>query len=204
VGATAEDDELDARVADRAMIRDAVATYLRGVDRLDADLIDSTYHEDAVDERGRGGWAPGSPAVHLLAYLTEHCVSSYHLLGQQHITFPRGAVARCESYVVAHLVLRPGADGGPLRMVRRGLRYLDRFEDRGGWRVSRRRLVCDWETEGEDLRGDGATPSHLAARRDTGDPSYVWESDGALSGGSHPRTPEPAPTRTPRGPISDS
>ena len=35
-------------LAARAAIEDALLTYCRGVDRLDADLVRSAFHDDAV------------------------------------------------------------------------------------------------------------------------------------------------------------
>ena len=44
---------------DKQEITEVMNRYLRGLDRLDADLIASVYHEDATDDRGpevsRGG-----------------------------------------------------------------------------------------------------------------------------------------------------
>lgn len=133
---------------DRQAIRDALAEYCRGIDRVAPDLIRSAYHADSWDHHGPfagpgADFATGStPASHRAAPSN---VASHHLLGQSHIELA-GDVARCETYFWCTGLRATGQQDRRLYYL--AGRYLDRFERREErWRISVRRTVVDLSGE---------------------------------------------------------
>jgi hypothetical protein len=123
------------QMTDLENIRLAIATYCRGLDRLDGELMKCAYWPEAVDERFDGtAWeyVDSSIQVHENFRWTMHCVHN------QFIEFdPSGTTARGEVYVTAHL-----CSDSPATLNTFFGRYLDRYEKRSGgeWRIIRR--VC--------------------------------------------------------------
>jgi hypothetical protein len=133
--------QIQQQLADREAIRDVLMRYCRGIDRLDVDLLRSTYWPDAHDE-------------HLefagnIEQFIDYCQPilgamrwTSHMIGNILIAID-GNRAEVESYFQGvHSV--PNADG-----VRRdhvaGGRYLDIFEKRNDeWRIFERFVVTDW------------------------------------------------------------
>lgn len=142
--------------------------YCRGIDRMDADLIRSAYHDDAIDDHGdafRGNVEDYIAWV--LPVLRDRFTSTMHTL--TNITLEvDGDTAYAESYLIAyHVTIGTGA----LRMF--GARYVDRFERRCevGWRIFHRVLVPEWQVEqaGHFVPTPGPT---APAARDRTDRSY--------------------------------
>jgi ketosteroid isomerase-like protein len=124
-------------------IHNMLMTYLRAVDRCDADLLASVYHEDARDERG--------PHVHsgnrkiaedIVARITKTSKASTHTLCNELIEVS-GNAARSECYCMAYLIL-PRPDGDYLRQF--AGRYVDRWERRNDaqWRIAHRVVILEW------------------------------------------------------------
>jgi hypothetical protein len=136
-----DSDELTG-IIDREKIRDCLARVSRGLDRRDPDLLRAGYWPDATDDEGVStvsvdelvAWvAPGDPAMVLTA----------HTLGQSLIDL-RDDTAFVETHVLAYH--RVAVDGEERDVVLGG-RYLDRLDKRDGqWRISRRTLICDWQS----------------------------------------------------------
>lgn len=158
-----------AELLDRQRITEVLHRYCRAVDRLDHELLLSTYHPDAVDDHGSFVGTAADFAVRTVRRMAEAYEATQHRLGNVTIDL-RGDTAWVESYVVATHVLAGNA------IEHAGARYVDRFERRDGeWRIATRVVVVDWYTTGS--RGE---PSHhLSAfrpgRRDREDPSYRRE-----------------------------
>ena len=127
----------------REEIRGVLMDLARGTDRLDADLIRSCYHPDAIDDHAEYRGGPEGFADWVLAVLP-HFASTMHFLGNIRIEV-EGDVAHSETYCVAHHLTRPDDPEGERDMCM-GLRYVDRFERReaGRWRIAQRRCVWDW------------------------------------------------------------
>ncbi len=146
----------------------ALHRYCRGIDRMDADLIASAFHDDGYDDHGdafRGTVDDYVPWV--LQVLGARFDSTMHCLSNISITID-GSVAQVESYLVAQHV---SAGVGALRTF--GARYVDRFEHRPGvgWRIAHRTLVPEWQVE--QAGAFVAVPQGCAApARDRTDPSY--------------------------------
>ncbi|GEK79135.1 nuclear transport factor 2 family protein [Agrococcus baldri] len=172
------------RLQDREEIRDCVARYARGIDRLDRELTLSAYHADAIDDHGK---FLGTPAEFVDWAFTMH--RTFHLSHQHSILNQTceldGDVAHAETYF---LFASMNVSGPPWTLS--GGRYIDRLERRSGrWAIAHRLCVRDWATTDSTL--DPTDPTSLTAtqasltpalrsffrgaphgRRDTGDPSY--------------------------------
>ncbi|MEZ4331736.1 MAG: nuclear transport factor 2 family protein [Myxococcota bacterium] len=162
--------------ADRAAILRQLVRYCRGVDRRDLELVRSTYHPDAYDDHGHyKGDVEG-----FLAFVAKEVHARFrttmHKLGQSRIEL-EGDVARVETYAICHhVVAESEVAPGPERTrdvadLVMGIRYLDRFERRGGtWRIARRALRWEW------VRTDPLEPldpGWTAGRADAGDPIFA-------------------------------
>ncbi len=180
-------DRAGALVADHAAIYRQLVRYCRGVDRRDLELIRSTYHRDAFDDHGsykgdvEGFLSFVEKEVHARFRIT------MHKLGQSLIEID-GDAARAESYAICHHVMaevEPSAAASGARssnsslagatrdvadMVM-GIRYVDRFERRGGeWRIARRELRWEWvRTDRLEQLDVGWTHGRV----DVGDPVFA-------------------------------
>jgi hypothetical protein len=169
IGIDAEIQQLRAEVRylrDRQDILDCVNRYGRGLDRLDAGLIESAYHPDAIDNHGPfvgsvPEFVPFAIEVEGQLKWTHHGISSHNCEVD-------GDRAHAESYV-HWFVLMPdgktvGAGGG---------RYLDKLERRAGvWRITLRRLMMDWSFEVPYSGWLGPDWDDVKGSRDASDPSY--------------------------------
>jgi hypothetical protein len=129
------------RLAMEAEIREVVARFCRGVDRIEPDLIRSCYHPGAVDDHGQYG---GSVEDYLEKSVPRQrgLVNACHQLHQT-LVEREGDAAVVETYATA-TERRKTDDGGMADDVA-GVRFVDRFELRGGhWLIARRTVVIDW------------------------------------------------------------
>jgi ketosteroid isomerase-like protein len=131
-------------VKDRLEIQDVIMRHARGVDRHDADLMNSCYHEDGVaayggtivEARDHSEWSnsahQGRFSLHLHNITTHTCEIE-------------GDVAYAESYVIATFL---SADQTRASMV--SARYIDQLERRNGeWKIAVRRATTDIAVEGD-------------------------------------------------------
>jgi SnoaL-like domain len=180
-------EELDAK----EQIRSVISRYPRGVDRTDPSVTQSTMWPDArlVDGHVQGN---GTADIDRLIgeYVATILASTHHMNGNMIIDV-KGNFATAETYAIVHHRTYPtpesndavvGARNLPQADMNKeheliiGMRYLDRFEKRGGiWKIIERKLVFDWSQRGIysgiDSGGlyDG-TPFRGKHRSD--DPSY--------------------------------
>jgi hypothetical protein len=128
------------RMVDEQAVRGVVVRYFVGVDRLDPDLIGSTYHPDAIDDRGRHTFEGATAGPDIVASNTKSMTSTRHHVTSQLVELD-GEHARCETYCLGVHVT---AGDTPQRM-QTASRYLDDLEKRDGeWRFVRRRSVMDF------------------------------------------------------------
>lgn len=128
--------------------------YCRGVDRRDADLVRSAYHEDAVDNHGytvvERGWDLAELADrHNDEGFPREWESTSHVLTNVLIRVA-GDKASSESYYTA--TMRCRHDRGRYNMVAVG-RYVDQWERRDGgeFKIASRIVITDSiETNGVD------------------------------------------------------
>ncbi|WP_375476543.1 nuclear transport factor 2 family protein [uncultured Jatrophihabitans sp.] len=170
-GMRALDERVLRELADRAEIHDVLLRYCRGADRLDAELIRSAYHPDAVDDHGKFLGSAGDFAEWVVGVMRETSISTQHTLPNVLIEFD-GDVAGVEtSFVAYHRKADPDAESGE-RIEVFGGRYLDRFERRSGqWRIAERTVAHDWSTV---LHGAQfpRREEYVQGRRDRGDAVY--------------------------------
>ncbi|MFN3215108.1 MAG: nuclear transport factor 2 family protein [Acidimicrobiales bacterium] len=185
--------ELRALLDERAIHR-VLTRYATGIDRRDFAMVAACYHPGATDDHGtfKGTVEEFIPWVEgrLASFDT-----TMHFLGNVSIdllpdpvdsaatTGPGGAgsvrVAHVETYCVAYHRLA-GRDTDSIA----GLRYIDRFECRGGeWRIADRTIVVEWNRL-DDVHALGFGPEYVRGTHDRTDPYYRREA------GSAPERPE--------------
>lgn len=151
---------------DRQDIMDCINRYNRGLDRLDTDLLASSFHEDAVDNHGP--FVGGVPEFLKFAIEVEGQFLWTHHGVTGHSCDIDGDTAHAETYV--HWFVRfpdgetVGAGGG---------RYIDKLERRNGeWRFTIRRLLMDWTFTVPVNAWLGEEWDSVTGTRDKSDPSY--------------------------------
>lgn len=155
-------------LAEREAIRALIYRYARAVDRIDAELGYSVWHEDGTADYGAAIYiGTGRGAIDFI------CEQHRGLLGHSHqitnITISiNGDRAASESYVFA--TLRVPGDGCELAIGIWG-RYLDRWSKRAGrWGIDHRLTVLDFD-EVREVSSAHAPQGY--GRRDRDDPSYA-------------------------------
>ncbi|UYV15241.1 nuclear transport factor 2 family protein [Porphyrobacter sp. ULC335] len=158
---------------DRFAIIDLAALYMRGLDRLDGDLLAAQFWPDAACEYGIFSGSPAEFATFCMAALADHD-RNHHMLGQHLIDFTSADEALGEVYYQAYHRTTDG-DGAKRDLFIAG-RYVDRYERREGvWKIAYRSELVDW------LRDDPASDTMLAAapfiigQRKPDDPLYNRE-----------------------------
>jgi hypothetical protein len=160
-------DALDALLA-----RDAIASvlhrYCRGIDRLDLESVRSCYWPDATDSHG-GFAGTRDEFIAWVAKLLARFDSTMHFIGNLSIELAeRAAVA--ETYAIA---FHRSREPKPSLNLVVGVRYVDRFEQRGAqWRIARRVCVTEWSRVDDEAGRFPIAAGHLTGRRDRGDVLY--------------------------------
>ena len=153
-------------------ITDLVGRYMRGLDRLDRDLLRSTFHDDATTDYGFFKGGPDDFCDMAMNALKDH-LANHHMIGQVLIDV-EGDVAFGEVYFQAfHRIV---ADGEERDLFISG-RYVDRYEKReGAWKFAFRSEVNDW-ARNDPATDDyfDATPDSLRGARMPDDASYQRE-----------------------------
>lgn len=155
------------RLADEAELRALSATYTRGLDRHDRDLVRSVFADDATTHYGTFTGGPDEMADMAMRALSAYSATQ-HFLGQINLEID-GDRATGEVYFQAfHQHATEGFD----RFICG--RYIDRYERRDGrWRMTHRTEVVDW-TRTEPTADDYFTkrPQTVRGTRDRSDLSY--------------------------------
>lgn len=154
---------------DKQALYELAVRYCRAVDRADAELLLSVYHDDAIDDHGPfvGG------AVDFLEFMSDGTMNPERRpLPVQHsisnaVFDVRGDQAFGELYVE---VRRVDEHGG--MFIEGFARWVDRYERRAGeWRIAHRRVLLEYAAPG----GRHSMDDFLAGTRDRHDPSYDRE-----------------------------
>jgi ketosteroid isomerase-like protein len=160
---------------DRQEILAVLARYARGVDRADAELLSSCYHEDAIEEHGTTFAGPASEYIAGAMQRLRVMGPMAHYLCSSHIDFD-GDTAWVESYVLTFA--RFDGEAGATDTLTGG-RLCDRFERRDGeWRIAHRRMTFDWNRDMAANEGwclglfDASSPRFQHGRKDREDLSY--------------------------------
>jgi hypothetical protein len=123
------------RLLDRQEIADVLARYCRGLDRCDAELVNSAFYPDGLDEHSYRNLSGTEVGPFLVERMRTTFKRSLHCLLQSRVQLDED-VADGETYFVAWLVR--DEDGREVVDQAAG-RYIDRFERRGGeWRIAHR------------------------------------------------------------------
>ena len=162
---------MDAAVAsllDRREIEDVILRYCRGIDRLDLELVRSCYWLDATDSHG-GFAGTRDEFVSWVEMLLARFESTSHFVGNLLVELA-GDAAVAETYAIAfHRSAEPKAS---LNLII-GVRYVDRFEKRGGeWKIARRVCVTEWSRVDDGAGRFPIAAGHLRGARGRGDVLY--------------------------------
>jgi hypothetical protein len=158
-------------LASRHEIYEVVTRYCRGVDRGDAALVRSVYHDDAIDDHGMFKGRGIDFADWIVAWAAENLRACQHFIGNHRCALD-GDAAFAETYCISFSEDLTGTQATVYN------RYIDRFEKRGGtWKIANRLVVLDIS------RTDPATPGFGDSKgwdfswgkRDRTDPSYSRE-----------------------------
>ena len=125
-------------------IGNALHSYCRGIDRLDAALVGAAFHPGALlIDYGPEPLRIEVFVEHALESLEKKFAATQHRVSNVTIKIDAAASsALVESYVLAFHVQD---DAGIQRLHTFNGRYIDRFEERdGAWRIAQRTLRNDW------------------------------------------------------------
>jgi hypothetical protein len=152
---------------DKQALHELMMRFCRGIDRLDPEVVLSTYHPDAVDDHGpfKGSpeefvrwmideWAPGLE-------MASHSVTNERFNIEGDVAF-----GECTIVFFGRLTEQRGVRFGVAR-------YLDRYERRHGeWRISYRTVVSDGLGVLRPENGLPVLEGYPSGRRDREDLSY--------------------------------
>lgn len=149
--------DLEAEVRDLAArrdIKDALCRYMRGQDRLDADLHRSAFHPGAFVDCGLMQGTAEEFVDFAQGFLAQ-LEASQHIIGQVQLDV-RGDEASGEVYFYAwHRLIEDGESKDLLVCGR----YVDEYACRNGeWRILKRREIIDWART--DPAADGFLADH--------------------------------------------
>lgn len=137
--------DLEATMRDYAArrdITDAVHRYMRGLDRLDAPLQRTAFHDDAFVDCGLFA-GPVDGFITFAQDMLAGMDATQHLLGQVRIEMHDDLSASGECYFQAWHGARDEA-GNPRDLFISG-RYIDEYTCKNGeWRIAMRHLITDW------------------------------------------------------------
>jgi hypothetical protein len=153
-------------LASRQEITELIYRYCRSVDRLDAALGHSIWHDDATADYGIDVYQGNGRGV-----IDHICAQHLHTLHHSHqvsniLIELDGERAGSEACVTACLRVRRGEQ---LMQMTVWSRYIDRWSRRNGrWAIDHRLAVRDFD----EIRAVVAMKQHEVGRRDRSDPSY--------------------------------
>ena len=177
-------------VIDKSEIADVLSSFVRGIDRMDENLLRSVMHHDATIDLGPGVFQGSSgDYVHWVLSVLNGIRSSHHLIGTVRVEL-EGDTALVESYFQAHIRIEKPVGREDVFM---GGRNLDRFERRpagsiGTWKIIHRKQILDWaRTEAVSDIFYHQNPDALWSYRTKTDASYqMAQFPGTQAGGKLP------------------
>ena len=154
---------------DHHEIRQLLATYCHGCDRLDEPLMASTYAEDSWDDHGPNKMPGKQFARRILDQARRTSTLVSHQLGQS-LLHVDGDEARAETYFIATSMSPPDRAGGPEVMNQLGGRYVDTLvREDGAWLIRHRVCVREWSNTQPIARDWLAGSGFVESRRGPGD-----------------------------------
>lgn len=157
----------------REEIHDVLKRYVRAVDRADADLMASCYHDDGIDDHGMFRGPAADFAEFVCGERSKRYESTHHFIAPPNIRIS-GESAFVDTYCIAHQISAPDEAGQRFDYMV-GVRYLDRFERRTGqWLIAHRTAVFDWTytVTIDEERARSFGPDWSLGSRDRLDPWY--------------------------------
>jgi ketosteroid isomerase-like protein len=162
------DDSRLTELCAKQSIHDALMRYFRGVDRCDVELIDSLFHPDAIAEHGPVKYRGDQVGTEISAAMASRFDSTFHTVANELVDVA-GDYAFSETYAINHHLFRRD---GILRILKRAIRYIDRFENRDGqWKIAHRIVVCEWD-QIDEVREQSDLPQYAEASRSRADPVF--------------------------------
>jgi len=153
-------------------IRQVIYRLARGLDRLDADLLRSCFHEDGTDDHGLFTGS-ATDFVDWVIPVLQTMQATQHTIHNILFDWKSNDKAATESYFVAYHAIQQ--EGAPFDMIAAG-RYLDTFVRKGGeWRIQHRQAVYDWnrvDPSTDTWHHKPASDVLMRGERGTDDPSY--------------------------------
>lgn len=151
-------------------IRDALARYCRGLDRMDKEMVQAVFHDDAsVDYIGIFEGTGADFVDWVWKIHVDHMQCHSHQITNV-LAEIDGNRATSETYVTVALWTQPDADGQVSEIVSRG-RYLDRWEKRDErWAIEHRIHLAD-QTRSLPI---GTPPPRPGSHRSGEDPSFQF------------------------------
>jgi SnoaL-like domain len=129
------------QLIDKQEIHEVLMRYCRGIDRCDAELLESVYHPDATDNHGQFV-GKASDFIRWALEGLKRDLNTKHYVTNELIDLSDD-IAYVESYVLA-VHHRTSKEGGLVNLVA-AARYIDRLEKRSGaWKIADRKVVADW------------------------------------------------------------
>lgn len=165
---------MDARMQelwDHHEIRQLLATYCHGCDRMDEVEMASTYASDSWDDHGPRKMEGRQFSIDTVEEASRTTTVVSHMLGQSLIRVD-GDEAGVETYFIATLKYPP--KGGVETLNQLGGRYVDRLvREHGQWRIARRICVREWSSS-QPVVGDFlAKAGFVQTQRGQEDVSYA-------------------------------
>jgi hypothetical protein len=167
------------RLVDRQDIEQLARTYMRGLDRRDAVLLRSVFHDDATTHYGRFIGPPDDFVTMAMNSLSAH-ETNHHLIGQVDLWFEDSEPGTADAvadhatgevyFQAFHRLLLAGQQTDLFISGR----YVDRYERRHNqWGMTHRTEIVDWSRT-EPTVDDYAPnrPELVLGRRNADDLSY--------------------------------
>lgn len=156
-----------AELIDRQLIWDCLVRYIRGVDRMDLDLIRSAFWEDAHNSHGPVSGTVEEFIAHWMPGQAKRAMS-FHLVSNQSVEFEGDTLAHCEAYFLGAFPIK-----GNMRVELVGGRYADLFEKRDDeWRIKTRLVLLDWQAMADSSEMQKRLATRHQGSRDRRDPTY--------------------------------
>lgn len=160
-------DQAVERLIDESNLRDLTATYMRGLDRLDSELLRSVFADHASTHYGSFNGSPDEMIPMAIQTLGAYRTTQ-HFLGQINLSLDADSATGEVYFQAFHQHATEDFD----RFICG--RYIDRYARRDGrWYITHRTEVVDW-TRTEPITDDyfTARPETVRGMRDTSDLSY--------------------------------
>lgn len=183
------------QLLDRQQIEQVLHLYCRAIDRLDADLLRSIYHPDAIDDHGSFSGNAHEFVDFIMRELRETTRYGFHTVTQSIIDVNGNHAAAESTYFGYHRIAGSwealahffGASYADLARERGELskeheyicggRYIDRLVKREGvWRILRRKITNEWnrcQATSQILDEGKVALFNLPGARDRSDPVYA-------------------------------